>query len=119
MRGPIVDYISPNERAAVTKWKNAIMRVICNNRFHIKTRNCEFENMIDRWEAIVAWEEAGNLELAGMVASGIVAPYEINDDGTYEPEKTELQNRRLPKKHPVIRKVSKCIAEIEKRECVG
>ena len=54
-----------------------------------------------------------------MVASGIVAPYEINDDGTYEPEKTELQNRRLPKKHPVIRKVSKCIAEIEKRECVG
>ena len=61
--------------------------------------------MLERVKAIIACQEAGNLELASMVANGEVKPYYINDDGSYvgDPAKNALPNSSLPLKHPLIR----------------
>ena len=88
------------------KWKNAILRVVFNNRERMSKGMNFIAHMLPKLRAIMACENAGNFELAARVERDEVPPHHILEDGTLDPtimSQASGDNGSLSLSHPIMK----------------
>ena len=102
----LLDYKVENQAQVNPRmlWKSAILRTIMNKREERRKGSSQIASIFPKLQAIIACEEAGNLELAEKVIRGEIPPHYIQEDGTLDPAAINPEmNSSLPRSHPIMK----------------
>ena len=108
-----IDVINSKNNSADKKilWKDAIIRVILNNRNEMRKQGTNIAGLTRKINAIIACENAGNLELAEKVMSGEILPEYITEEGRLVVNVNQ-ETAGLPSSHPIIHKFKESLEEL-------